>query len=130
MTPRLATAILLLALSACECETAPGQRVVTAVSRERAEAVYLQKCAICHGERGDGQGPRRGSLFKKPPDFRQVAWREGKSLEQVRSVIRDGRPGSDMPAWKSLDDAEIAGLAKYVLGFADASGSRTEAGSR
>jgi len=114
----LASAILPLVLSACEA----GEGAVPAISRARAEAVYRERCAICHGEAGDGRGPRRGSLYRKPPDFRQPAWRHGKSLAEVRQVIREGRPGSDMPAWKSLDAEEIAGLAEYVLAFGESAG--------
>jgi len=114
----LAPVILSLAFLACE----PGEHAVAAVSKAQAEAVYLQSCAICHGVKGDGHGPRRGSLYRKPPDFRRPAWRRGKSLDEVRSVIRDGRPGSDMPAWKSLNDAEVAGVAAYILAFAKPTG--------
>jgi cytochrome c oxidase cbb3-type subunit 2 len=110
----LAPLILPLALWGCE----PGNDAIASVSRERAEALFLRNCAICHGEKGDGYGPRRGSLFRKPPDFRQPAWRRGRSLEQIRASIRNGRPGSDMPAWKLLDDAEVAGLAAYVSDLA------------
>jgi mono/diheme cytochrome c family protein len=121
----LAAAILLLALSACDREGGRG-RVVAAIPAEQAEALFMDKCAICHGEKGDGRGPRRASLFARPPDFRQPSWREGKSLSDVRTAIREGRPGSDMPAWKGLDEAEVAGLAEYVVGLgASASGGRT-----
>jgi mono/diheme cytochrome c family protein len=117
-------AIAPLAFLSCEPGGTPPP--VAAVSREQAEALYLRHCAICHGKRGDGRGPRRGSLYEKPPDFRSPTWRRGKSLAAIRSVIRQGRPGTDMPAWKSLDDAEVAGLAEYVLSFSpnDESGDR------
>jgi hypothetical protein len=42
-------------------------------------------------------------------------------------VIREGRPGSDMPAWKSLEAAEVAGLAEYVLWLGETSAARGEA---
>lgn len=123
MSPRLALAILLLALSACEQSSPPADTAAPGVSRDRAEALYLKHCAICHGERGDGRGPRRGSLFHKPPDFRQPAWRQGMSLADIRTVIRNGIPGSDMPAWASLDATEISGLARYVVAIAQAPGT-------
>ena len=118
--------ILLLAFSACDGGESARGVDSAAISAARARTLYLAKCAICHGERGDGQGPRRGSLFRKPPDFRRPAWRQGKSLAELRSAIREGRPGSDMPAWKTLDDAEIAGLAAYVAGLAEAGGGGSE----
>jgi mono/diheme cytochrome c family protein len=109
----IAPVILLLALSACE----RPETAVATVSPARAEALYLQSCAICHGVAGNGRGPRRGSLYRKPPDFRDTVWQRGRSAAELRSAIREGRPGTDMPAWKNLDAAEVAGLAVYVRTF-------------
>jgi mono/diheme cytochrome c family protein len=111
----LATTILPLVLSACEA-TEPG---ITPVSPERARALYREHCVICHGISGDGQGPRRGSLYRKPPDFRREAWRQGRTPAALREVIRNGVPGSDMPAWRTLQDDELAGLVEYVLAFSE-----------
>lgn len=121
MKRRLAATLLaLLALSGCDGggEPASGQ---AAIAPAQAEQLYLEHCAICHGERGDGHGPRRGSLHAKPPDFRGADWRQRVTPESVRRVIREGRAGTDMPAWRTLDDAEVAGLAGWVLGFASRS---------
>jgi len=112
-TPLTATGLTLLALLACEGGvTAPS---VEAIPREQARRVYLDRCAICHGIEGDGQGPRHRSLHVRPPDFRRAAWRRDATRGGVLIAIRDGRPGTDMPAWKTLDESEIAGLADYVL---------------
>jgi mono/diheme cytochrome c family protein len=116
------TAIASLALSACSREEtgAPAVPEGERVSAERAAGLYARHCAICHGDDGDGRGPRHASLFRKPRDFRDPRWREERTPAEVRAAIRDGRPGSDMPAWGSrLDEAEIAALAEYVLGFGD-----------
>jgi mono/diheme cytochrome c family protein len=109
-------------LALLSCEPGGGGPPAEAVPRAQARALYLERCAICHGRHGDGRGPRRGSLFAKPPDFRAPAWRRGRSPAEVRTVIRQGRPGTDMPAWKTLSDAEVAGLAEYVLSLGSASG--------
>lgn len=112
----MTAALASLALSACEPGApAPDEAAVEAISAAAAERLYLSRCAICHGVRGDGHGPRWRSLHSKPPDFRRAAWRRGKSLEAIRRVIGEGSPTTDMPAWKSLDAAQIAGLAEYVL---------------
>ena len=111
-----ATTIASLALSACEPE-ATGPVMVTPVSPERAAVLFSQHCSICHGQRGDGQGARRRSLFRKPPDFRDPAWAATRSPASLRQAIRQGIPGSDMAAWTQLSDAEVAGLAEHVLAF-------------
>lgn len=33
------------------------------------ERVYLESCAVCHGQRGDGKGPEADRLKTKPRDF-------------------------------------------------------------
>ena len=73
----------------------------------RGKGIYTTRCAVCHGDQGDGKGPAGMALPLKPPDFRDedgVAemrdnywfWRvsEGGQVEPFK-----GR-GSAMPPWK------------------------------
>ena len=73
----------------------------------RGKEIFTAKCALCHGETGDGRGPGAANLPVKPADFtdaKMVAempgnywvWRvaEGGLVEPFRSK------GSTMPAWK------------------------------
>jgi mono/diheme cytochrome c family protein len=73
----------------------------------RGREIFGAKCAICHGEKGDGKGPGALNLPLKPADLtdaKMVAampdnfwvWRvsEGGLVEPFRSK------GSVMPAWK------------------------------
>jgi mono/diheme cytochrome c family protein len=73
----------------------------------RGKEIYTVKCAICHGDAGDGKGPAGAALPLKPPDLRDRhaidemrdnywLWRasEGGTVEPFRSK------GSAMPAWK------------------------------
>jgi mono/diheme cytochrome c family protein len=73
----------------------------------RGKEIYGAKCAVCHGDTGDGKGPAGQALPLKPPDFRDKAgvaemrdnywfWRvsEGGAVEPFK-----GR-GSAMPPWK------------------------------
>lgn len=41
----------------------------TKVSIQKGKEVYDKKCALCHGEKGDGQGPAGASLNPKPTNF-------------------------------------------------------------
>ena len=73
----------------------------------KGKEIYIAKCALCHGEKGDGKGPGSANLPLKPADLtdaKMVAempgnfwmWRvsEGGLVEPFKSK------GSVMPAWK------------------------------
>src|SRR5206468_4275816 len=73
----------------------------------RGKEIYTTRCAVCHGDQGDGKGPAGVALPLKPPDFRDkdgVAempanywfWRvsEGGQVEPFKGK------GSAMPPWK------------------------------
>jgi high-affinity iron transporter len=73
----------------------------------RGKEIYETRCAVCHGEQGDGKGPAAVALPVKPPSFRDAKmvnemagnywfWRisEGGLIEPFSSM------GSVMPAWK------------------------------
>jgi mono/diheme cytochrome c family protein len=73
----------------------------------RGKEIYTVKCAICHGDSGDGKGPAGRALPLHPPDLRNKAaiaemrdnywvWRvrEGGVAEPFKSK------GSAMPPWK------------------------------
>jgi cytochrome c oxidase cbb3-type subunit 2 len=73
----------------------------------RGREIYTAKCAVCHGERGDGKGPAAAAFPFKPADMRDVEavaamrdnfwfWRvsEGGLVEPYKSR------GSAMPPWK------------------------------
>jgi mono/diheme cytochrome c family protein len=73
----------------------------------KGKEIFTAKCALCHGEKGDGKGPGAASLALKPADLtdeRMVAempdtfwvWRvsEGGLVEPFKSK------GSVMPPWK------------------------------
>ena len=113
-----------LALSGCDAAgPQPAGSIPDPAALARGRLLFLEHCALCHGARGDGQGPRRGSLSRPPPDLRSPLWRSGQRPQQVRRAIRDGRPGTDMPPWQRLGEQALDDLTSYVLALGeDASG--------
>lgn len=93
----------------------PAARLESPEARERGRALFLEHCALCHGDRADGRGVRRQGLSSQPRDFTDAAWRERTSPRRVFFVIREGSAGTAMPAWKALDDGEIWDLMAYLL---------------
>ena len=84
-------------------------------ARRRGQAMFQEYCAVCHGERGNGQGPRREALTSPPRDFTNPAWRTSVTPRRVFFVIREGLAPSAMPGWKALSEAQAWDLTAYVL---------------
>jgi mono/diheme cytochrome c family protein len=108
-----------VALPACGREpqreaAAPASAPVTA----RGQPLYEIRCAPCHGVGGGGDGPAAAGIDPKPRNFRDPAFWKGRSAEQLRLVVRQGRPGSLMPPFEGLlSDAEIDDVVAYVQSF-------------
>jgi mono/diheme cytochrome c family protein len=87
-------------------------------ARDRGRRLYLEHCALCHGDQADGRGIRRSALNKAPQDFTSRAWMRRMTPRRVFSIIREGSPGTAMPAWKIFDDEETWDLTAYLLSVA------------
>ncbi len=80
-------------------------------------ALYLDRCADCHGKNGKGQGPGAADIEKPPTNFK-----DGKCLEQSDGElfwkISEGR--RPMPSYrKKLSDEERWKLVFYLRTFSD-----------
>jgi mono/diheme cytochrome c family protein len=115
LTTCLSLAILLAACSRPEPGPAADSRFFSPAARGRGRQAFLTYCALCHGQAANGQGVRRNAFARPPQDFTDQAWRQSVTPEAVFAKIRDGVPGSAMPAWRSLGDQTIADLTAYVL---------------
>ena len=43
----------------------------TKESIQKGKEIYDKKCALCHGDKGDGKGPASGGLDPKPTNFKE-----------------------------------------------------------
>jgi len=85
------------------------------------QAVYVQHCAACHGEQGDGNGPAAVWLYPKPRNFSAGLYKiqstPAGSLptdeDLYRSITR-GLGGSSMPSFNYLSEAERRDVVQYV----------------
>ncbi|MBF0610678.1 MAG: c-type cytochrome [Magnetococcales bacterium] len=77
---------------------------------------FNNNCATCHGEKGDGQGPRAFFIFPKPRDFTHPAFQHELNRPKLYQRISEGTRGSEMPAWnKVLTPQELANVSEYVF---------------
>jgi mono/diheme cytochrome c family protein len=88
---------------------------------ELGERIYLEKCAVCHGPDGRGNGPAAPSMIPHPRDFTKGLFKYKSTKpglpptdEDLISTIKNGLNASGMPYWKDiLTDKEI----RAVVGF-------------
>lgn len=119
----LAVGGLLAALWACNQSGVPSDYRSVAVpeatlispeAKARGRLLFLEYCAICHGERADGRGRRR-NLSVSAADFTDPRWRARVGPRRAYYVIREGIRQTPMPAWKTLSRDETWDLVAYVL---------------
>lgn len=94
-------------------DVAPRVERMSALER-RGERLYQANCAFCHG--ADGTGKNWIGQFMEPK-ARDLTAYNAQSLPPVRlrRVIREGLPGTSMPAWRDvLKPAEIEAVGAYV----------------
>lgn len=88
--------------------------------------LYETRCAVCHGQTGEGDGPAAEFLYPKPRNFTLGLFKYNNSPfkelrptdENLFRVIASGLPRTAMPAWGSvLSEAEIQDLINVVKAF-------------
>jgi DMSO reductase family type II enzyme heme b subunit len=88
------------------------------------KVVYERKCALCHGEKGDGKGPGAERLHPAPRDFTSSVYKIRTTSNKIPTdqdifrVISEGMPGTSMPAWSVLPEKDRWNLVAYVKSFA------------
>lgn len=83
---------------------------------ERGKALYLYNCATCHGEQGDGRGPRAYFINPKPRNFLHAASRASLNRPTLQRVIGKGKLRTEMPAWeKVFNEQQIADVGEFVF---------------
>jgi cytochrome c oxidase cbb3-type subunit 2 len=88
--------------------------------------IYERRCAVCHGERGDGKGSRAGELYTKPRDFTLGVYKyrstPSGSLpldEDIYTSISAGVRGTGMLPWFGLSKEEKWAVTYYIKTFSE-----------
>lgn len=109
-------------------EDGPKSKGAGPLSEEDIQAIYMKRCAHCHGEEGDGLGPAAEFMYPLPRDFTLGTFKfksthaddEFPTDDDLRRTINEGLPGTSMPAWKSiLTNAEVDGLITLIKQFGE-----------
>ncbi len=92
------------------------------------QRVYAQRCAVCHGPDGRGNGPAAPSMIPRPRDFTTGEFKykstpagQPPTDEDLTRVVSDGLRASAMPAWGDLlSVADIQAVIEHVKSFTPA----------
>jgi len=102
-----------------ESSTAPAPSTPTsnAALATLGAKVYAQRCALCHGANGKGDGPAAAGLNPKPRNHTDGAYMNSQTDAELLSVIHNGKGG--MPAWRgTLSEREIRAVLVHVRSLA------------
>lgn len=101
-----------------------------ALSVPQGMALYRQRCRVCHGEQGRGDGPAADRLYPRPRDFSLGLFKYKTSPgalpprdEDLVATLESGLHGTAMPAWGELLSAQqMRSLIPIIKSF-DVSGT-------
>ncbi len=103
----------------------PPQPPATPELVGRGKQIYLQNCASCHGEKGDGQGVCSAFLIPRPRNFTTAHFRLRSTPtgnlptdDDLFRVVSLGVSGTPMPPWKwMLNETDRWAVIDYVESF-------------
>lgn len=83
---------------------------------ERGREFYMHNCATCHGQRGDGAGPRSSFIVPPPRNFLHPDSRRTLNRPALFKAVVIGKAGTPMPAWgKVLGPQQVADVVEFVF---------------
>jgi mono/diheme cytochrome c family protein len=97
---------------------APAGGDTTAAAADLGARVFEQRCVLCHGKAGVGDGTAAAALNPKPRNLRDAAYMSSRTDDQLLEIIRNGKGA--MPAWgknNALSEEEIQAVLKHIRSF-------------
>ena len=97
---------------------------ISPAAMAKAHKIYEERCASCHGEKGNGDGPGAFAVKPKPRDYTDAEWQKTATDEELaKAIVKGGAAVGKsymMPANYDLrSKPEVAaGLVQIVRSFA------------
>ena len=118
-------------------QTSTNPETLDQTSVDHGKVVYRENCQVCHGQRGQGDGPKAPQFDPVPSDltkeglhitttgFETIIDYPGYSPQAMRRRIRHG--STDMPEFKNeFTEKEIKDIISYIRYLELSSGSMAE----
>jgi cytochrome c oxidase cbb3-type subunit 3 len=81
----------------------------------RGEGLFQKNCAFCHAADGTARNWIGSFMEPHPRDLTKSPVMDSMTRARLRTVIREGLPGTSMPAWKSVfSEQQIEDVISYV----------------
>ena len=77
------------------------------------QELFLENCQHCHGAQGKGNGEMAEYLDPPPGDLTS-ARTQSRTVEELRTIIMEGRPGTKMTGYEFFEDDEIINLVAFI----------------
>jgi DMSO reductase family type II enzyme heme b subunit len=105
--------------------TTMKEKVLSQRAKMSSMEIYELRCAVCHGDKGAGDGPAAEFLAPRPRDFTRGLWKYKTSPgdlpprdADIYGTIKSGLTGTSMPGWSSLlSDQQIRDLVTLLKQF-------------
>jgi cytochrome c553 len=56
----------------------------------QASSIISDRCTVCHGDNGDGQGPSASSMSPRPRDFHDQKWQKSVTDQTIAKAVMYG----------------------------------------
>lgn len=89
--------------------------------------VYAQNCAICHGDKGMGDGAGGAGLNPKPRNLVEGKWTQGGGEIAHFKVLQNGIAGTGMASFSHLKAADRWALVQFIQSITNNKGKNSEA---
>ncbi len=82
---------------------------------DRGKVVYRKNCMECHGQEGEGDGPRGKKLYMKPANLKKAVH----AVPDFSFYMSISEWEGEMPGWENvLTDKEIKDVSEYIKSLA------------
>jgi cytochrome c553 len=91
-----------------------------AADASKGQPLYAQRCAMCHGDKGAGDGPLSATMpeGQKPRNLSGSEYKYATDDAKLKEIISKGGAAVGlsilMPAQSDLNDAQLADLIAFV----------------
>jgi len=82
----------------------------------RGEALFVNRCAGCHGRKGDGKGANSLDILPRPRNLRNTAFVNSVDDRRLFESIQYGVQGTAMPPWidYGLTNNDVGDLVNFI----------------